>query len=61
MNVWILIAITLAFDHHGKHVGLQKDYVDTFGSETTCQQARRAVQPYGGADITYFCQKELVK
>lgn len=59
--VYALVLITIAHNHHGAAVGLNREHIATYGSEDTCQQARRSWQYYDDGGSKYFCQRELLK
>jgi hypothetical protein len=59
--VYVLILLTIAHNNHGQATGLNREHIATYGTEDTCQLARRSWQYYDEGGSKYFCQKEMLK
>ncbi len=59
--VWALVLVSISHNKHGIADGLVREHIAVYGSEDTCQQARRSWAYYDRDGSMYFCQKELVK
>jgi hypothetical protein len=59
--VYALVLVSMSHNSHGRIDGITKEHVATYGSEDTCQLARKSWAYYDRNGSMYFCQRELLK
>lgn len=59
--VYALILVSMSHNSHGVPDGITKEHIATYGTEDTCQLARKSWAYYSKDGSMFFCQRELLK